>query len=245
MNTEAPQRCRLCLNEAPLCNSHIIPEWCFKCIYDETHHALHIVPDPDEPTIKIQKGLRERLLCSRCEGQFATYEKYVREIIFGGTELLISQQDNALHINECDYEKLKLFQLSILWRAGIANGKDFENVNLGPHEEIIHKMLFDRRPGLSTDYGCMMSLLLDDDGQLFKGIIVAPEKIKKHGFYCYRFIFSGCGWIFVVSSKSENFEEKDRFLKEDGTLILPLIPARKTELFQGMGRKLRAAGKIK
>jgi hypothetical protein len=56
---------------------------------------------------------------------------------------------------------VKLFQLSILWRASVAKGDFFSKVKLKPrHEEEIRKMLLNGEPGKEDRYPCGMGRLV-------------------------------------------------------------------------------------
>jgi len=55
-----------------------------------------------------------------------------------------------------DYKLFKLFQLSLLWRAGVSDRPIFKEVALGRHQEILRRMLLDDDPGESHKYGCIM-----------------------------------------------------------------------------------------
>ena len=64
--TETAATCRLCGERRKLCLSHIVPEFCFKPLYDPKYVLIR--QTADGRSSKLQKGLRERLLCEMCEG---------------------------------------------------------------------------------------------------------------------------------------------------------------------------------
>ena len=59
--------CALCLREAALCRSHIIPEFLYEPIYDDKHRLKLLSVIPEQPTTYKQKGIWEKLLCEACE----------------------------------------------------------------------------------------------------------------------------------------------------------------------------------
>jgi len=61
---------------------------------------------------------------------FGQLEKYVSQFFEGGLNLNISKAHFGLIIEDIDYTKFKLFQLSILWRAGISKDKHFSEIEL-------------------------------------------------------------------------------------------------------------------
>ena len=59
--------CRLCGKAKELCDSHVISEYFYKPLYDESHEYLVLSTDPKQKRIFEKKGIRERLLCVQCE----------------------------------------------------------------------------------------------------------------------------------------------------------------------------------
>jgi len=222
MKKSKERKCALCLQEKELCNSHILPEFFFKPLYDE-NHRFQLIPSTNEEKIYYeQKGIRESLLCEECEEQLSRYERYTSQLFYGG-EGVYYTNENPVRIEEIDYKKFKLFQLSLLFRASVSNLDFFKNVNLGPHEEKIRKMLNDEDPGGENDYPCII-LIPETRGRLMSDeLIVMPEELNKfEGHRQYRFILGGCFWVYLVSSHTVMFSFKKFFLKEDGKLLIPI-----------------------
>ncbi len=114
--------CKLCHSNDPLRNSHIIPEFLYKALYDDKHRFFEISSNPDKKTSFQQKGLREKLLCDACEQRLSIWEQYTCKLLHGGVAQTYSQcSDDHFYLEELDYKKLKLFQLSVLWRAGLSS----------------------------------------------------------------------------------------------------------------------------
>jgi len=153
-------KCRLCGQMKELCNSHIIPEFFYKPIYDRLHR-LHMIPtSPDEKNSYKQKGIKEKLLCLDCEQFFCKFEKYVSQVFNGGVDIRISRTTTEIIIEDIDYHLFKMFHLSILWRMGVATDKSFSEVQLGPYEAVIRNMLLKDTPGEPYECGCIMCLLM-------------------------------------------------------------------------------------
>ena len=121
--TENPRSgsCALCLESAELRNSHIISEFLYSTIYDEKHR-FHVLEAGGKYPYYEQKGYREPLLCQECETKLSKWETYARAILTGGKPLKYWREDSITWIRGIDYQRFKLFQLSILWRAGVATG---------------------------------------------------------------------------------------------------------------------------
>lgn len=212
-------KCHLCRKDTELRNSHIIPEFVYKALYDKKHkfHVLSTLEDRPQPMK--QKGIREKLLCDACEQQLSVYEKYAREILLGGREITVQHQGELLLVTELDYKKFKLFQLSILWRASISNHPMFSNVKLGPHEKEVREMIHAENPGSPTDYPCIIFGLTSKSG-VHGDFIDQPRLIRIDGYVTYRFVFSGFMWSFYVSSHRLPSLLKDVALNETGQMTI-------------------------
>ena len=123
--------CKFCGDAcSELENSHILPEFLYKPVYDEKHSALNISPNLGERDVPLQKGIREHLFCTRCEQHFSkNYENYAAR----KTSSLPSTQHNKpgdiIYVSEIDYQKFKLFQMSLLWRASVTSKREFSEVS--------------------------------------------------------------------------------------------------------------------
>ena len=148
--------CALCLSDEELQLSHILPEFLYEQMYDDKHryNVLSVAPDVKERIE--QKGLRERLLCRKCESKFSKLERYASLVIKGGAPGVEGGRDGSIvSVKGVDYAKLKLFLLSIIWRAGVAQDRYFERVQLWPHQERIRTMLANDDPGDFDEYACI------------------------------------------------------------------------------------------
>lgn len=211
--------CHLCKNKSELRNSHIIPEFVYKMLYDDKH-KFHVLSTQDKrPRPMEQKGIREKLLCGDCEQKLSVFEKYAREVILGGVEITVENKGNLTKISDINYQKFKLFQMSILWRASISSHQMFSRVSLGRHEEIIRKMIHEDDPGNQLDYPCLVYGLASDKG-IQSNLIDQPRKLKIEGHTTYRFVFSGFMWSFYVSSHKFLPWYKEAVLSEAGEIVI-------------------------
>lgn len=169
----------------------------------------------------MQKGLREPLLCEKCEQRLSVYERYASMFLNGGVGITVQQQGDRLYLTGLDYNKLKLFQLSILWRAGISSLRSFSQVKLGPHAERIRKMLHNDDPGVEAVYGCLMFVLMHES-EVMPDIIVPPTFARLGSQMAYRFVFGGLVFLYVVSSTPPPKFVAEHFLQELGTAIVKL-----------------------
>lgn len=225
--------CRLCLQESVLRNSHILPEFFYSGLYDEKHRAMNVPSDRKEKLI--QKGLREYLLCQNCETKFSKYEKYASELLSDVPNFITDSSGNFIYLDNIDYKKLKLFQLSLLWRASIS--KAFVQVSLGSkHEEKVRSMLYTENPGKSIDYGCW--LVMYPNPQKISRIIWSPATVKLDGHNGYKFMMGNIMWYFFVTSHKPKPEFQAQFLQETGLFTIWLDPRGEEIVYKNMIKAL-------
>ena len=105
--------CRLCGKSAKIVDSHIIPEFYYKPLYDNKHRFFTINSDPSVNNTFLQKGPREKLLCQKCEESLSRYEKYVSDVVYKNANAVILK-DNVFRFGNIDYSRTRLCYLSIL-----------------------------------------------------------------------------------------------------------------------------------
>jgi hypothetical protein len=214
--------CKLCLQDKPLRNSHIIPEFLYKHekLYDDKYRYLRLSLDPTNPNVYEHKGRREELLCTDCENLLnQRYERYARQVLYDKRQQHSTQTPSAEILNNLDYARLKLFQLSILWRASMSSLPEFNSVTVGPHEERIRQMLLDGNPGAVHEYGCLM-LDPETETEVEHYGAFEPSTVQQGGYMGISFIFGGLLWIYVVSDQLEYFQDQGRFVSLEGTVMI-------------------------
>ena len=157
--------CKLCLKPRKLCRSHIIPEFCYRPLYEK---GRAVVVNPKDPSDwgYAQKGTRSYLLCQDCEGLLNDrYEKSFKSYWYDGDVLApFRTGETVQYFTGIDYSSFKLFHLSVLFRASVSDHPIYREVDLGPHEDHIRQMLWDQDPGEEWQYPINCSAVDDADG---------------------------------------------------------------------------------
>lgn len=209
--------CALCLKPSVLRQSHIISEFLYKPLYD-SKHRLNVLSTGKPPKRHFeQKGVRERLLCDRCEAQFSIYEDYARGVLFGGKEIEVSMTNPKGFEFRVDYRKFKLFELSILWRLGISNTQAFKDIDLGDHAEQLRQMLFEERPGTTDEYGCLLIWPISHRN-IVDQLVTSMGITEIETVRCVRMIMGGVCWFYFLSRKAIDPRQSGLFLQDDGLL---------------------------
>jgi hypothetical protein len=104
-----PGLCKLCLQVRRLQNSHIIPEFQYRPLYDEKHRFTTLSSDPETPERFIQKGIREQLLCFDCEQKLSAWENYAAKVYFGDDSKLVKKVPEGMLLGGVQYREFRLF----------------------------------------------------------------------------------------------------------------------------------------
>ncbi|HOI56618.1 MAG TPA: hypothetical protein PLP01_15320 [Phycisphaerae bacterium] len=200
--------CKLCGQQARLCRSHIVPEFCYKPFYDAHHRVrvLNLRLDGLPQVALIQKGVRENLLCALCEGILAKYESKFKTFWYDGpaSPRQLEPECNGLVIDGADYASFKLFHLSVLWRAGVAEWCG--SVSLGPYSQKISKMLLKGDPGIPGAFPIIGTALIDSGGRVLHGLITKPIRSRVGKSTVYFMCYAGCEWTFAVTDHPSEVE---------------------------------------
>jgi hypothetical protein len=237
--------CALCRQDKVLRNSHIYPEWIYKPLYDEKRRlkVLSIIPE-GRNELK-QKGMREYLLCDDCEQKISVWEGYARSVFVSPEKPLeVSREGAILRIRGLDYTKLKLFELSILWRAGVSTLPFFEKLQLGPaHEERLRQLLQACDPGDPDRYGVLMFGLKVGELPETLQVIAEPRPIRSHGIRAYNLTFGGFLWVFHVSSRDPPPLLRQCFLRGDGSRFISVRNALEMRNLHAFAHELHRLGR--
>lgn len=134
--------CKYCGEEKELIKSHIIP----KCLYKLPEFGRLITIETvtkNVNKVNHQNGLKEPLLCSKCDKELGVLDEYANIILsseykrhpfkeVGNIKTFLMLQ------NDFDYVKLRKFFISLIWRASISS---IVNFSLGKYEKVALEIL--------------------------------------------------------------------------------------------------------
>lgn len=241
--------CRLCQNERELKRSHIIPDF-FRddsgMMYPTGKNGRlqpFTQPIHTQTGKRFQRrqhghwerihGLVQYMLCGDCEQKFSGLENYAKSFFYGQSNpirLHLPIINN--HCFEVDYKKMKLFQLSLLWRASEAEGEFFSLVNLAArHKESLRQMLINNDPGREDEFSCSITRLVVSPRfeKMFElhhisveTMMTAPVAHEHKGWDSYLFHMGGLLWLYCVSDCGVPKVVRHSLLKDDGRLPVAL-----------------------
>ncbi|MFA0425885.1 hypothetical protein AB4562_28410, partial [Vibrio sp. 10N.222.54.A1] len=123
-------KCKLCLEKEDIQESHIIPDAFFRFVKgkenngDKSEIGKYIEVSQSGNKFA-QESYAEPLLCRACEQKFSNeFESYVIELVLRNPKKVGASSSRGVKqitFSNIDYRKLKLFQMSLLWRAAISS----------------------------------------------------------------------------------------------------------------------------
>jgi hypothetical protein len=200
----------------------VIPEFFYEQmeLYDNRHRFNILSTEPGKHPPSPQKGIREKLLCEKCEGKFSQWEGHARGVLYGGECIEITTNDAKGSERTVDYAKFKLFQLSILWRVGVSTHEGFSSISLGEHEGVLRRMLLEETPGNTETYGCVI-IYSSKHTDITSNMIHCMGMSDVDRVACARLLLGGFFWFFFLSKTAIDPRQRGLFLQESGHLRIP------------------------
>ncbi|MGK9452559.1 hypothetical protein ACSSZE_15075 [Acidithiobacillus caldus] len=187
--------CKLCDCEKVLCKSHIIPKAVFRdAMADDKKHGLNKITDRRVEIGKMA-GEYEYLLCRDCEEMLGRYDEYGIKFLRQEVGKKLAEFDGEAVpgdielLSEVDLEKLRLFIISVLWRASISSREFFSEVTLD-HYEITAKRIIKKELDL-TEYLFPFIVGKYSGYPAANKIIIKPGPVVIEGINFYNLNMSG------------------------------------------------------
>lgn len=179
--------CKFCGNDKPLIKAHIIPAGFYRRLR-QGQEALDVITNKaDEYRKKSWVGVYDQIVCKECESTWSGWDNYAQRLL--ADELVGAQaryrdgKKIAYVVRDFDYKKLKLFFISMIWRASVSSQDFFSKVSLGEFEDIAKQHIANSDPGDSQNFGTVLAKL---DHPLAKSIL-DPHEDNFSGVHYYRF----------------------------------------------------------
>lgn len=198
--TKSPMTCALCEAKKDLCESHIIPEFMFKPLYDSKHRAVEILSEGSKRYI--QKGLRDFLLCTDCEGYIS---KHIENPFAERWRSILPTSYSNLEfpLSGLNYAVTKLMILTNLWRAHCSRKTVWESVKLGPYAEKIRHMIKKLDPQDEKAFPIWGQLLVDRENNVHADVITPFSESRLDRHHVYFSVFGGIEWFILISESAE------------------------------------------
>ena len=206
--------CKLCGEERTLIRAHIIPLAFHRNLQSGSEKPpLILGNDPNSFPRRTPGGLYdEELLCLECERRFGPWDQY-------GAECLLHRFDQdaqgkywdgelmVYEIYNWDEARLRMFALSLLWRAAVTTNPIFKKVTLGgPYEPRLRERILAGDPGSPKDFSVFLSRwLVQPEHAGMELTQISPYVWRLEGINMAK-IFLG-GFVFYIKCDQRQFVE--------------------------------------
>ncbi len=214
--------CTLCLQQKPLLvKSHIISGFLYREVLaheDKTNKSVNTltinsVEDKVDKLKQHTKVTDGNILCQNCDNVILSkYEDYAKGVIDKFVQeklkppLLTVGGNKYISIDNVDCKKLKLFVLSLLFRAHHSKSENFSEVNLNPeYLERIRLMLLSGDAGQENEFPIMLFYYYDAP----ENAIVQFRKVNTGSHDAYQLIAAQFGFTCVIGKDIPNMHTLD------------------------------------
>ncbi len=143
-----------------------------------------------------QSGVKVELLCDACERFFNdTYEKPFMAFWSSANALPDELLQDRVLVRAPDPKLVKLFILSVVWRAAAAGSRmpEWEPVKIPTHMDRIRRMLLAKDAGAESDYPIGAFAMVHEE-QVLRALIGSPVTETRGGVQIVDLVFGGCLW---------------------------------------------------
>jgi hypothetical protein len=180
------EKCPFCHKPGEKVDAHIIPEAFFRDISEEGHvlKQREIGSHPKRMRIGVYD---EDLWCKACEEKFRYLDDYAISILRTPVEKFMALH----HAYELEIEKpenIKLFFISLLWRASVSNKRLFKQVSIGPYKKLAEQLLESNSAGTFEQFSTIISCSGADEKLIAEPVTVRRSRVKFYRFYLGCFI---------------------------------------------------------
>lgn len=182
--------CKYCGQSKQLCSAHIIP----KSFYNlqKNKRFIGLSNDGTKDLVSCQNGFKDdNILCSDCDKKLGIYDKYAKEILYDkipqcrrfNTPLFLMTNE------QFDYQRMRLFFISLVWRASISQQDACSQISLGSKYENIALNIL--KGDISDDDNLFHPLIFKRTQKYKYHNVVVLGKGRYSGQWKSSFIFPG------------------------------------------------------
>jgi len=214
--------CGLCGNERPLIKAHIIPEGFFRVFREGAcPPELHTNRRGAYPK-RAPIGVYDKtILCASCDNSFSPWDNHAQKVLLhefsDANAIRAGSATVGWQIEVFDYHALKLFFISLLWRASISNHEFYRRVSVGAFEDELRHMITNQEPGDAEAFAVTLARF---DNPAVTGML-DPHLERYEGINYCRFYLAGFVAYVKVDHRAPPEFLRD-FVLRDGAPIVVL-----------------------
>jgi hypothetical protein len=196
--------CKLTGQTGPPVKAHVIPKAFYECPPQSEGPYKLISGASDTFPKKVPIGIYDNTMVTKDgESRFGPWDDYASQVLLQRFNEFLpirnGSETSAWSLSNVDYKVLKLFALSVLWRAHASSQPVFRKVKLGTHEPIIRNLLLRGDPASEEEYSVVIARWIDEQ---FGPVFMDPFCEKYEGVNYYR-IYCGRYVLYVKADKQK------------------------------------------
>jgi len=200
--------CKFCGAHGKLVDSHIIP----RGFFEESHFFTSSYVG--ERQKRSHTGIYDQFLCDEHEKQFGLWDDYAISLLRNNPPERAS--DDFFVYESVDYSLLKLFFISVLWRADATSHNFFDNINIVEHRDVLKTHIETMNPGGIDDFSVMLCYSEEKETKA----IIAPRMQKHIGVEFVLLYLPSFVAIVKVDEKPLPEKFRDKALNKTGKLYV-------------------------
>ncbi|MEQ1656822.1 MAG: hypothetical protein ABL960_14105 [Nitrospira sp.] len=222
--------CRFCSQHKPLIKAHVIPEGFFRVLRGDSSIPELLSNKVGEYPKRAPIGVYDKLiLCRECDGLFSDWDNHAQKVLLQDFSEETAIDGGAAKIGwkvaDFDYRALKLFFVSLLWRASVSTHEFYRRVSLGPLEGELRAMIVAEEPGSPEAFAVTLARF---DHPAFTGML-DPHLEQYEGVNYCRFYLSGfVAYIKIDQQPAPKFLS-DFIIREGAPIIVLLRNAQESK----------------
>jgi hypothetical protein len=156
--------------------------------------------NPEKHTKRLPGGhYDENLVCLDCEKRFGLGDDYAAEFFHNSFRkdgqpfpAPATGDVMAFQYANVDYQRLKMFAMSLLWRASATAIQFFERVTTGPHQDQLRRMILTGDPGSPDQYSMFVTRWVSRPEHVaLTQTQISPYRARLDGINEVKFLFAG------------------------------------------------------
>lgn len=210
--------------DVKLIKAHIIPHSLYGSNLNGVEGPARLLSNlPDQYPKRAPLGVYDdTIVCESCEAKFSPWDQYAHQLLVKEpySELRNGEKVVGHQYDAYDYVRLKLFFVSLLWRAHASSQKFFSKVNVGPHADRLAEMVLTGDPGEPDEYAVVIARFDQPEADGF--LDPHPARIPASPVNLMRMYFAQHLFFIKVDKRSMPFPLSKFMLKPGQPLVVLL-----------------------
>lgn len=215
--------CKFCGQEKKLIKAHIIPKNFYLNRKHEKYQLVNLFSASGRVTEKQSGAYDKNILCGDCDN------KILGEFDKEGYRVLLQEINNHLVAQyfsykkvylftsaDFNYDKLRKFFISVLWRASISQLEEFRDINLGLYKHKVLQIL----KGEQNYESLFKIIILKEPPNRDTNYMVTCAQQNQGDYFAYYLVIAGYHIIIIDDEKHIPADSRNDFMSKDSLRIL-------------------------